>query len=152
MSVWSSDVCFSDLAADEQARASSPDGGDVHPSRLARWNGDPGAGVVHARSHRLCGRTPQKHHRCTRPARWSVWRLPHHRPGLISRYQRKGLSMSAEITAASRLPLNAIETMAGPDGDTLHPLPMRMNIMTMAAHANTCDIHHLMHGKPVSKG
>src|SRR3546814_4297631 len=73
ISDWSSDVCSSDLgarsegpcpaAADEQARASSPDGGDGHPSRLARWNGDPGAGVVHARSHRLCGRTPQKHHR-----------------------------------------------------------------------------------------
>src|SRR3546814_3123996 len=87
----------------------------------------------------------------SRPARWSVWRLPHHRPGLISRYQRKGLSMSAEINAASRLPLIDIETMEGPAGDTLRSLPMRMNIIAMAAHANTCVIPQLMLGNARSE-
>src|SRR3546814_4716992 len=107
--------------------------------RISDWSSD------------VCSSDLQKHHRCTRPARWSVWRLPHHRPGLISRHQRKGLSMSAEINAASRLPLIDIETMEGPAGDTLRSLPMRMNIIAMAAHANTCVIPQLMLGNARSE-
>src|SRR3546814_7579116 len=57
--------------------------------------------------------------------------------------------MSAEINAASRLPLIDIETMEGPAGDTLRSLPMRMNIIAMAAHANTCVIPQLMLGNAV---
>lgn len=57
--------------------------------------------------------------------------------------------MSTEINAASRLPLIDIETMEGPAGDTLRSLPMRMNIIAMAAHANTCVIPQLMLGNAV---
>src|SRR3546814_17447547 len=57
--------------------------------------------------------------------------------------------MSAEINAASRLPLIDIETMEGPAGDTLRLLPMRMNIIAMAAHANTCVIPQLILGNAV---
>src|SRR3546814_15324698 len=42
-----------------------------------------------------------------------------------------------------------IETMEGPAGDTLRSLPMRMNIIAMAAHANTCVIPQLMLGNAV---
>ncbi|MFD0849022.1 carboxymuconolactone decarboxylase family protein [Sphingosinicella xenopeptidilytica] len=57
--------------------------------------------------------------------------------------------MSTEVNAASRLPLIDIDKMEGPAGETLRSLPMRMNIIAMAAHASTCVIPQLMLGNAV---
>ncbi|WP_157219558.1 carboxymuconolactone decarboxylase family protein [Flavisphingomonas formosensis] len=57
--------------------------------------------------------------------------------------------MSIDSNPVSRLPLIDVETMEGPAGDTLRSLPMRMNIIAMAAHASTCVIPQLMLGNAV---
>lgn len=57
--------------------------------------------------------------------------------------------MATETATASRLPLIDVETMEGAAGDTLRSLPMRMNIIAMAAHARSCVIPQLMLGNSV---
>lgn len=57
--------------------------------------------------------------------------------------------MSTKSNAGSRLPLIDVETMEGSAGETLRSLPMRMNIIAMAAHANSCVIPQLMLGNAV---
>lgn len=57
--------------------------------------------------------------------------------------------MAAEVTPNSRLPLVDIETMAGPEGDTLRAFPMRLNIVAMAAHARTSVLPQLNLGRAV---
>lgn len=57
--------------------------------------------------------------------------------------------MATQTIAGSRLPLIDVETMEGPVGDTLRGLPMRLNIIGMAAHASTCVLPQLMLGNSV---
>ncbi|HEY0940006.1 MAG TPA: carboxymuconolactone decarboxylase family protein [Steroidobacter sp.] len=57
--------------------------------------------------------------------------------------------MATEITADNRLPLVDIETMEGPVGDTLRAAPMRLNIISMMAHAKTCVLPQLGLGRAV---
>ncbi len=57
--------------------------------------------------------------------------------------------MPTQTIAGSRLPLIDIETMEGTVGDTLRGLPMRLNIIAMAAHASTCVLPQLMLGNSV---
>lgn len=54
--------------------------------------------------------------------------------------------------ASCRLPLVDIETMQGEVGETLRSLPMRLNIIAMAANAETCIIPQLQLGQAVMTG
>lgn len=57
--------------------------------------------------------------------------------------------MATEAPTACRLPLIDIETMEGTVGDTLRSLPMRLNIIAMAAHAKSSVLPQLMLGNAV---